>query len=506
MIHLRPGGCASLRSADPAAPDAPPIEPPRGLRVEAGSCDELRLKLLDTWPSDLWHAGRWLLSDGARLYLMDPGAPGKPLAAASVNDVGTFGWEHAPGPLTEPVASIQKLRALSPVLTLRVEQRWWFVRNADDKIVTRLLEHRWASGPRTLALIPLRGYDREAERVRKRLPRGASTEAHPLQLAVEASGYVPRVWNNKPTMGFTRRTTGRGGAVEMLRRLLELSALTEEGILADIDTEFLHDYRVLLRRARAVLSVMKGVLAPDDTAALKDGFRGMAHRTNALRDLDVHLLGRETQIARVPPALRPALEPFFTALQEQRDAEHRALSRVLRSSAYAAERANLADRVAHAEPGPRGGVSLRKLADQRLHKTLQRVLDRGRAITPETPDDDVHELRLDCKKLRYTLELFKELYPPDEVRAIVRRLKKLQDVLGDFNDCSVQKDALLTWVDEHPAVPPRTALALGSLYDALHREQLSLRAQVEGRFAAFDQPRLAAQALALTGRAVRKSS
>jgi len=506
LIHLRPGSCATLRSADPAAPDAPPLEPPRGLRVEAGACDQLTLKLLDTWSCDLWHARRWLLSDGTTLHLLDPSAPGAPLAAASINDVGTFAWEHAAGPLTDAVGDLQELRALSPVLTLRVEQRWWYMRNDDDKIVTRLLEHRWAGGPRTLTLIPLRGYDREIERARKRLPRGAATDTHPLKLAVDASGYAPRVWTNKPTMGFTRRTTGRAAAVEMLRRLLELSAETEGGLIADTDSEFLHDYRVLLRRARSVLSVMKGVLAPDDTVALKDGFRGMAHRTNALRDLDVHLLGREVQAARVPPTLRPALAPFFSALQEQRDAEQRSISKILRSSAYAAERAGLADRVAHAEPGPRGGVSIGKLADQRMHKTLQRVLDRGRAITPETPDEDVHELRLDCKKLRYTLELFKELYPPGEITAIVRRLKKLQDVLGDFNDCSVQKEALLSWVDNHPAVPPRTALALGSLYDALHREQLSLRAQVEGRFTAFDQPKLAAQALALTGRTVRESS
>jgi len=469
-----------------------------------GAQHELRLQLLDTWPSDLWHAKRWLLRDGTNLYLLDPASPGAPLASAPLRDVGTLGWEHAPGELTRAVARLQDLRALSVSLAITVEQRWWYARNSDDKIVTRLVEHRWGSGPRTLTVIELRGYAREADRIRKRLHEDAATDVHPIALAIEASGFAPRVWSNKPIMGFSRRTTGRGAAVMMLRRLLELSAETESGILEDSDTEFLHDYRVLLRRARSVLSVMKGVLSPDDTVALKAGFRALAHRTNALRDLDVHLLGHDAQLARVPEALRPALEPFFASLQQQRDTEQRAVCKVLRSSAYAAERSALADRVAHAEPGVRGGVSIRKLADQRIHKTVERVLVSGRAITPDTPDAEVHELRLDCKKLRYTLELFKELYPPSEIQAMVRRLKKLQDVLGDFNDCSVQKDALLAWVDNHASVKPRTAMAIGALYDGLHRDQLSLRAQVESRFAQFDEPKLAEQTLNLTGRNLRE--
>ena len=497
---LRPGGCTVLRSPDPAAPEAPPVEAPRGLTIQAGDTDMVKLQLMDTWQSDLWHADRWLLANGEHVYVVDAKDPGRPLCKAKRDDAGTFAWEHRSDDLAANVSKLQGLRALQPQVAVKAEQSWWYVRNDDDKIVVRLLEHRWDSGPRTLRVVELRGYAKEAAKVRALLPPGATTDAHPLQVAMASSGFEPRTWTSKPALALTRKTTGKVAATEMLRRVLELTLEVEDGIHADTDTEFLHDYRVLLRRARSVLSVMKGVFSEEDTLALKVGFKEMASRTNLLRDLDVHLLGRDAQAARVPEDLRADLDPFFDILQKERNAEHRRLSRFLRSAAYKRERARLAEQVARAEAGPNGGKAVQKLANKRLHKALEKVVRQGRDIHPDTPDEAVHELRLSCKKLRYTLELFKGLYDAKHVSTMIKRLKKLQDVLGEFNDSSVQKIALRDWVERHPKVPGRTAFAIGALYDALHRDQLAQRAQVEGRFALFDTPKLAAQVKAMTGR------
>ena len=74
----------------------------------------------------------------------------------------------------------------------------------------------------------------------------------------------------------------------------------EAGIRADWDTEFLHDFRVAIRRTRSALSQIKGVLPVDAVEHFKDAFRELGRSTNRLRDLDVYLLEEETYRAMLP--------------------------------------------------------------------------------------------------------------------------------------------------------------------------------------------------------------
>ena len=70
---------------------------------------------------------------------------------------------------------------------------------------------------------------------------------------------------------------------------------------------------------------------------------------------------------------------------------------------------------------------------------------------------------------------------------MVSDLKDLQDVLGRFQDRSVQVEALRAEGEALAQVPggPEALIALGSLIDALEADQREARAAFEGRFAAF---------------------
>ena len=59
--------------------------------------------------------------------------------------------------------------------------------------------------------------------------------------------------------------------------------------LADADLEFLHDFRVAIRRTRSVLREMRGVFAPDDLERVRASFKWLQDQTSATRDLDVYL-------------------------------------------------------------------------------------------------------------------------------------------------------------------------------------------------------------------------
>ena len=213
----------------------------------------------------------------------------------------------------------------------------------------------------------------------------------------------------------------------------------------------------------------------------------MGRRTNALRDLDVHLMEREAQTARVPVALRAALTPLFDDLVEARVSVHKKVKTALKSATYRKSMRSLQAAIDGAQPGPKGGVSVRKLANKKIRRQLARVRTLGRAVGPATPDDEVHALRLECKKLRYLLEFFRALYPSDRVASTTKALKRLQDVLGTFNDRSVQQAALYTWLEEGRAIATPTAAAVGALIGALAVEQRHMRDTVETAFAAFDR-------------------
>ena len=74
------------------------------------------------------------------------------------------------------------------------------------------------------------------------------------------------------------------------------------------------------------------------------------------------------------------------------------------------------------------------------------------------------------------------MYEPDEIDALVKALKGLQNVLGDFNDYSVHRDYL---GELAPSLPPGLELALGALRERLRLEQEREREAFEERFERF---------------------
>lgn len=70
-----------------------------------------------------------------------------------------------------------------------------------------------------------------------------------------------------------------------------------------------------------------------------------------------------------------------------------------------------------------------------LPKMVRKYFKAGRqAMSDDRTWDELHEFRLESKRFRYTLELFRPLYgAPLEER--IGQLKKLQQLLGEINDC-----------------------------------------------------------------------
>jgi CHAD domain-containing protein len=270
----------------------------------------------------------------------------------------------------------------------------------------------------------------------------------------------------------------------MTGRMLAFARSREAGVRDDIDTEFLHAYRVSIRKIRSVLGQLKGALPPTETEDLKRSLSALAQRTNRLRDLDVYLLAREQYLHLVPASLQPGLETMFRDFERERSREYGAVRRYLRSKSHA----RLMERLERITDGRRrmpdsgnAAVAVGELAARHIRKRHAKIAHAGAAIDRQTPDQELHDLRIECKKLRYLLELFESLFARQDVTAAVARLKRLQDALGTFNDLCVQQAELVGYLQtqQHGEAPDAAlAASIGGLLGALHQQQQNQREQV----------------------------
>jgi CHAD domain-containing protein len=278
----------------------------------------------------------------------------------------------------------------------------------------------------------------------------------------------------------------------ILQRLLEAMEANEEGTRADRDPEFLHDFRVAVRRTRSALSQLKAVLPPPVLERFRPEFAWLGEVTGPTRDLDVFLLCFADYRQSLPAEFGDALEPFGRFLAVHQRTEQRWLVEMLASPRYLQLKKDWAAVLAGFDPQaspPAAGQPVVEIAGKRIRKVLRRAIREGEAIGDDSPAEDLHELRKTCKKLRYLLEFFQDLYPPQKIVRLIKSLKILQDNLGEFQDLQVQSAALQKFADQMAAEgeAPRSLLAMGMLIEGLQHRQKRAREELTGRFAAFSR-------------------
>ena len=133
------------------------------------------------------------------------------------------------------------------------------------------------------------------------------------------------------------------------------------------------------------------------------------------------------------------------------------------------------------------GLGAVRLVDLQLKK----VLRRGRRLTAESPNEQYHDLRIQCKRLRYLFEFYAPIYG-ESITPFVRRLKQLQEVLGDLQDAHVAVTELRKYAE---IVPVRTKsrhllVSLGQLISTQRAGAANRREEFHGGWNEFDEPGL----------------
>jgi CHAD domain-containing protein len=282
-------------------------------------------------------------------------------------------------------------------------------------------------------------------------------------------------------------------AAAVLCALLEVAEANVNGALEDLDSEFLHDLRVSVRRTRAVQRELRQVFEPTALARFRAEFRWLQQVTGDARDLDVYLLEFDRMRELVPAPLRDDLDALEVVLASRRAGAHRRMSRALRSEravGLLSEWSSFLDRLPAdlGAAGPAASQPIEAVAGERIAKVYARMVRMGDAIGPSSPSTEYHELRKQGKELRYLLELFgANLFAQRVVKPMVRSLKALQDVLGRHQDREVQAATLRSLSDPVAAASdgPAALMAMGVLVERLEADQLAARGEFATSFSSF---------------------
>ena len=473
---------------------------PRFPVVPAGRPRTVRHTWLDTFDWRLHDAGLALehtSASGSSEYTLTS-RDGERLTAAA----GRIRWPALagalpPGPLRARLEPVTDIRALTPAVRATSTIRRWRVLNADDKTIAWLTVNQpspagqdAAGLPPRLSVTAVRGYQAQTDKIIRCLagtPGVAPAELSLRDSALAAIGRRPGDYTSKVDVHLTAEMPARAAMAAVLLRLLDTLEANVAGTVRDIDSEFLHDLRVSVRRTRSAIKLCGDALPAGLAEKFRDEFKWLGDVTTPVRDLDVYLLNYPAMAAGLESATPPELAPFAEHLARRRTLERRQLTRALRSARFAV----LTDawRGALSERAPaRKGRTAARLAAERIRRAHRRVLRDGAAITADSPPESLHDLRKRCKELRYLLEFFASLHDPAIHRQAVRDLKGLQDCLGTYQDCQVQQHEIrmfATQMMQEQQVPVTALLAMGELAGQIARRERRARGEFGGRFADF---------------------
>ena len=414
-----------------------------------------------------------------------------------------FVWDLPCGPLRDSLEPIIDVRRLLPQVEVEIQGCMLDVLDGDRKTVARIRieegrarapgrARAWQRIPTLVTLTALRGYDAAYERLLPIIESrpGLKRSLAGLQvIALQALGVSPPREVSQFGVALVPSVRADAGARQIHQALLDIMIANEPGMRADVDTEFLHDYRVCLRRTRSLLGQIKNVFPADAVTHFRTEFQWLARATSTKRDLDVLLLSLRRMSESLPA---DDLAAFFAFLSRKQLHEQRVLERLLEGNRYRALLAGWQNFLQDAPPGvPEPADAARPLVEltsRRILRLYRRVVDHAMAIQDKTPADAIHRVRIEAKKLRYVIDATRSLHDRRDLDRTIDSLKRVQSVLGDFNDAQVQERNLLDSgkaLVEAGAGESGALLTVGRLAENARNRAVSLRAQVDRELTRF---------------------
>lgn len=445
-----------------------------------------------------------ICDDQDRRFLLRPAGGGPPLLVQR-GPAPRFARDLPPGAFRDRLAPLLEPRALLPIAVTEISAEPLRLRDSAGRVIARLSLESGRVGPPgsapTIDLPPVLVVHggRRAAAITPFLAGMADVEpagTDMLDLILAPLGRRPRDYSGKVHVDLDPAMKAQDALRAILRHLLETMERNLPGLQEGDDPEFLHDFRVAVRRTRSALGQFQGILPPSTLQRFAPQFVHLQEITGPARDLDVYCLELPALGALLPARYRRSLAPLRRHLEHRRRMAYLELSPALAAPRFlrflSRWRTFLERPPRRARGAPQALEPIGGLASGRIARLFRRAVREGKAITGASPAADLHELRKTCKKLRYLLEFFQGIFDRDEVAHFVESLKALQDNLGRHQDLQVQSAALSVYARElaqERRTRPSAFLAMGMLIERLREQQLAARREFAQRFEPFARGR-----------------
>jgi|HubBroStandDraft_1064217.scaffolds.fasta_scaffold00152_24 triphosphatase len=346
---------------------------------------------------------------------------------------------------------------LVPVFALDVARTAWSVDWSETGLIVRLDVGAIESPSgrlefRQVALTPMSGppeglYD-FARRLQRALPLRLATH-DPVQQGYRLIAGVD--WwpaNRSGTAALEPGMTVRQGILAIGRAATAALRAELRSLEGTAEPDRIHDARVAIRRLRSALSVFRDALPGFSRRALARDLGALASKLGQARELDVFLAETLDPLTRASGD-EACLRSLRLGAAHLREGAAEAARRAASAPDFAALSCRLAawfdagiwPEPAAAEAAERLDQSFAAYARTLLGKHHRKLVAAASALRDPQPVE-LHALRIQAKKLRYTAEFVGFLFADRPAKRYLSALKSIQDILGTMNDAVVARTLL----------------------------------------------------------------
>ena len=216
---------------------------------------------------------------------------------------------------------------------------------------------------------------------------------------------------------------------DRLKDVVDNEAGTREGA----DIERLHDMRVASRRLRAALEAFRDCFPAKEYRPVRTMASRLTRALGTVRDLDVLLAELRKLNGKASVEEQAGFHVLITALEAERNAARPLMIQTLDYLHVHGFRHHVLSLGRHARghSGP-----LQEHARRQCVAGLAELYGYAPCVHDETRDEELHEMRIAAKRLRYGMEIFRSCFGPD-IAARIGDVKTIQEKIGQIHDCDV---------------------------------------------------------------------
>ena len=407
------------------------------------------------------------------------------------------------GKLSTLMIPLLDIRELTEHVKEKVTQHVILVHNKEGKSLASIqietartaLSGKSARVLKTLRYTPIRGYEKENRRIKKflqQLPGLSPSLKSELDALISDFDIDVNAFNNKPNYILDAQARADDSAKFILKAFVHNMTLNTPGVSEDVDSECLHDFRIAVRRTRTLLAQVPGVFPAQRLERAKDYFAELGRVTTPQRDLDVMLLNFDDYRALLDYQMPEEMDRIYVYVEQCRAKAHEDVKKHLKLKRHVSFMQTWQTFLESSSPNnttlANAKREVKAVASERIAKAYKKVLKQGMAITDSSPADDVHTLRKSGKKLRYLLEFFQSLYSAAQIKQVIKTLKQLQDLLGEYQDLHVHIEfftELRSNMEADQVLDDATAKAIEKINQVLDQQQIACRKRFAARFKEF---------------------